>query len=378
MREAAPGVEVRLISGAGTGRADSDIGPGVHREVLDDYHSTATTRRVFEVCAEWRPDRIFSNAEADVLRAGEARTLFGIEGMPSSAAVRYRDKVLMKQLFEGITVDGVEIPAVPHRLPTSGEDVLAACAELGTVVLKPRDGSGAAGVQVLATPAEVRERLGARPELLTALHRSELILEPFVEGDVYHVDILVRDGAPILISPSRYLCPPHLFTTYNTGSVMTDEGSAEHVFLRRFAEALTAKVGKAHRPDILHLEMFRTPDGRFLAGEVASRGGGGLIKESMRHTYGVDQAQAACLLSAGLLPEATFHDRIGPQSGWILETARPLGYDRSAPPSWLPYTKEVARPDRPSSSVDAGLRCVVEGGSRREIEQRMDSLHQPA
>lgn len=378
LREAAPGVEVRLISGAGTGRGDDDIAPGVRREVLDDYHSPATTRRVFEVCAEWRPDVVFSNAEADVLRAAEARTLFGIEGMSSSAAVLYRDKVLMKQLFEGITVDGVEVEAVGHRLPTSGEDVLAACAELGPVVLKPRDGSGSMSVQVLTTPAEALERLSAQPELLTALHRSELILEPFVEGDVYHVDILVRDGAPILISPSRYLQPPHLFTRYNTGSVMTDDGSPEHVFLTRFAEALTARIGKAHRPNILHLEMFRTPDGRYLAGEVACRGGGGLIKESMRHTYGVDQARAACLLSAGLLGEETFLERTGPQTGWILETASPLDYDRSACPSWLPYTKETSRPDRPSSSVDAGLRCVVEGGNRREIEERMASLHAPA
>ncbi len=375
LQEVAPGIDVRLISGSGTARADDDIARGVRREVLEDYHSPATTRRIFEVCAEWRPDVVFSNAEADVLRAAEARTLFGIEGMLSSAAVLYRDKLLMKQLFDGIEVDDAEVPAVPHRLPSSGEDVLTACAGLGPVVLKPRDGSGAMGVQTLASPAQAVERLAAQPEVLTALHCSQLILEPFVEGDVYHVDILVRDGAPILVSPSRYLHPPHLFTRHNTGSVMVDADSSEYVFLRRYAEALTAKVGKAHRPNILHLEMYRTPDGRFLAGEVACRGGGGLIKESMRHTYGVDQARAACLLSAGLLCEDTFLERIGPQSGWILETAVPLGYDRSAPPSWLAYTKEAPRPGTPSSSGDAGLRCVVEGGSRKEIEERMAALH---
>ncbi len=378
LQEAAPDVEVRLISGAGTERADDTIAPGVRRELLDDYHAPETTRRIFEVCAEWRPDVIFSNAEADVLRAAEARTLFGIEGTTSSAAVLYRDKVLMKQLFEGISVDGVEIAPVPYRAPTSGADVLAACEELGPVVLKPRDGAGSVSVQVLRTPDEAAGLLAAQPALLFELHRSRLILERFIEGAVYHVDILVRDGAPILISPSRYLHPPHLFARYNVGSVMVDtEGphSADYRFLRRYAEALTARVGKAHRPNILHLEMYRTPQGRFLAGEVACRGGGALIKESMRHTYGVDQAWAACLLSAGLLREHTYLERTAEQSGWILETAARLTHDRSAPPPWLALARDAPRPDTPTSSMDAGRRFVVTGGSRAEVEERLAGLH---
>ncbi|MFI2615964.1 acetyl-CoA carboxylase biotin carboxylase subunit family protein [Streptomyces sp. NPDC018584] len=375
LQEAAPDVEVRMITGAGTARPDDSVARGVRREVLDDYHAPATTRRVHEVCAEWKPDVIFSNAEADVLRAAEARTLFGIEGTTSSAAVLYRDKVLMKKLFAGIRVDGTEVPAVEYRAPSSGEEVLAACEEWGPVVLKPRDGSGSVSVLVLDTPAEAVERLAERPELLTELHRSQLILERFVEGDVYHVDILVRDGAPILVSPSRYLHPPHLFARHNVGSVMVDADSPDHRFLRRYAEELTARVGAAHRPNILHLELYRTPDGRFLAGEIACRGGGALVKESMRHTYGVDQAWAACLLSAGLLRGTTYLERVGPQSGWLLETAAPLEYDAAAPPAWVALAKGTRRSDTASSSVDAGLSFVVEGANRAEIEARMESLH---
>ncbi|MFI5083573.1 MAG: hypothetical protein ACHQCE_21070, partial [Streptosporangiales bacterium] len=58
-----------------------------------------------------------------------------------------------------------------------------------------------------------------------------------------------------------------------------------------------------HHVSALHLEFYRTSDGEFQAGEVACRSGGGLIKETIRRTYGIDQAWATALLGVGLLPE---------------------------------------------------------------------------
>ncbi|MBT0773340.1 ATP-grasp domain-containing protein [Kineosporia sp. J2-2] len=375
LMEAAPGVEVRIITGAATVRPDSAIAPGVRRDVLADYHAPETTRHLFQVCAEWAPQAVFSNSEADVMRAAEARTLFGIPGTGSASAVLFRDKVLMKQLFAGLTVQGTEVAAVEHRVPTSGADVLAACDELGPVVLKPRDGSGSVSVQTLSDRAQAAAWLAAEPEVLKRLHASQLILERFVEGDVYHVDMLARDGAPIMISTSRYLHPPHHFARHNLASVMLDEDSEDHRFLVAYGQALTARAATAHGATIMHLEMFRTPQGEFVAGEVACRGSGGLVKESILHTYGIDQARAACLLGAGLLPGETYLRRIRQQSGRLLETGPRLGYDRAARPSWLVTVSESERPGEASSSVDARLQVVVEGENESEIEKRMASLH---
>jgi biotin carboxylase len=369
LREASGGVEVRIVTGKGTARADDSVAPGVVREVLGDYRADTTTRRIFEICAEWRPDVVFSNAEADVLRAAEARTLFGIPGMKSSSAVLFRDKVLMKRLFAGLSVE-----PVAYRVPTSAVDVLSACAELGPVVLKPRDGAGAVGVEVFRSPDEAGRRLAAKPELLDLLHRSRLILEVFTEGDVYHVDILVRDGKPILVSPSRYLIQPHRYAERNLASAMTDENAEDHKILTAYAEELTAAIAPEHQPHIMHLEVYRTPDGTFRAGEIACRGGGALIKESMLHTYGVDQARASCLLHAGLLPDATYRRRVGPQSGWALETGIPFRFDPSTVPGWIPVWRGAPRTKPPTESVDAGWQVVVEGTDQSDIAARIDSL----
>jgi len=372
LREAAAGVEVRIVTGRDTVRADEDIAAGVPRTIVDDYQSDATMRLILGMCADWRPDFVFSNAEADVLRAAAARSLFDIPGMKSSSAILFRDKALMKRLF-----DGLSIGPVPYRVPTSVEDVLDGCDELGPVVLKPRDGAGSVGVHVLATAAEAAQRLRAYPELLAALHQSRLLLEAFVEGDVYHVDILVRDGAPILVSPSRYLAPPHLFAEENTRSVMLDVDSPDYRVLVDYAEELTAKVAE-HEPNIMHLEVYRTRDGQFLAGEVACRGGGGLIKETLIHTYGVDQAQACCLLNARLLPRQTFRKRIRPQSGWVLETGVGLALDPVSPPAWVLAVKGGKRRAAASSSTDAGLQLAVEGDSYAQVRQRIEDLHEIA
>ncbi|HEV2371157.1 MAG TPA: hypothetical protein VGS19_03215 [Streptosporangiaceae bacterium] len=369
LHEASADVEVRIVTGEGTARADETIAPGVRRDVFGDYESDATTRQVFELCAQWRPEVVFSNSEADVLRAAEARVLFGIGGMTSASAVLFRDKVAMKQLFSGLPAQ-----VAPYRVPTSAEEVIDACDELGMVVVKPRDGAGSAGVQVFGTPEEASRFLATNPGLLGPLHRSQLILEKFVHGDVYHVDILVRDGEPILVSPSKYLAPPHLFRQVNVGAVMTDVSSADHGFLAAYARGLVRQVA-VHQPNILHLEMYRTPGGEFVAGEVACRGGGGLIKESMKHTYGVDQAWAACLLAAGLLPERTFLRRTGQQSGYILETAHELALDPVAPPEWVALCRRKERPGTPGTSCDAGTQLVVAGDSHDQILGRMTALN---
>jgi hypothetical protein len=133
MLEVRPDIHVRILTGAGTRRPDDSIAPGVPREVLADYVSDPATARILEVCRQWRPDVLFSNAEDDVLRCAEARSLFGIPGMTADVAVAFRDKVLMKQLFEGVAVAG-------------------------------------------------------SPDLLGELHRSRLILEPYVTGRTFHVE----------------------------------------------------------------------------------------------------------------------------------------------------------------------------------------------
>jgi biotin carboxylase len=372
LRAASDDVEVKIVTGANTVRGREPVEPGTSRELLADYDGDAATGRIHEICEEWRPDVVFADAESDVLRAAEARTLFGIPGMRSSAAVLYRDKVLMKQLFAGLSIE-----AVDYRVPSNADDLLAACAKLGPVVLKPRDGGGSLGVHVFRTPGDARLALAAAPALLAELHRSRLILEPFVHGDEYHVDIVLRGGTPILISVSKYVAPPHCYRTHNRGSIMLDPGSPERGTLVRYGEEIVASMPAQLRPIALHLEVFKSAGGDFRAGEIACRGGGALIKDCIKHTYGVDPAWAACMLETGLMPDdRTYLDPTGPLSGYLMETSVPLCFDLDDPPSWMPKLKIEAR--KPTDLLDARYRkLVIEGDSHAQIEARMRTLYAP-
>ena len=65
--------------------------------VVSDYSSDSATAKFFDIVRKFKPDRIISSSEEDVLRVAEARSLFGIPGLQYELALRCRDKVTMKQ-----------------------------------------------------------------------------------------------------------------------------------------------------------------------------------------------------------------------------------------------------------------------------------------
>ena len=65
--------------------------------VVSDYSSDSATAEFFDIVRKFKPDRIISSSEEDVLRVAEARSLFGIPGLQYELALRCRDKVTMKQ-----------------------------------------------------------------------------------------------------------------------------------------------------------------------------------------------------------------------------------------------------------------------------------------
>lgn len=64
---------------------------------VSDYSSDSATAKFFDIVRKFKPDRIVSSSEEDVLRVAEARSLFGIPGLQHELALSCRDKVTMKQ-----------------------------------------------------------------------------------------------------------------------------------------------------------------------------------------------------------------------------------------------------------------------------------------
>ncbi|WP_406160469.1 ATP-grasp domain-containing protein [Streptomyces sp. NBC_00882] len=372
LRAADPDVRITLLTSADTVRRSEALVAGARRIVVDDYESPLATAELFRLCDADRPDRIFVNSEDDVLRAAEARALFGIPGPDPSLALRFRDKIAMKQLFEGLPVS-----PVPYREVRCSSDLSAAQEELGAVVVKPRDGAGSAGVRVLSDGQAVRRACLDDPGLLTALHSGGLMAEQYIEGTVYHVDVLVDGGSVLMVSPSRYLDPPHLFRTHNLGSVMLDVGSPRAKLLTDAAERFVARLPEGHGTHVLHMEFLEDRSGAFFAGEVACRTGGALIKNSVRHTYGIDLSKAACLLAAGLWTGPEVRSSGAARTGWLLWTGGTRPRPPAGRPDWLVEFTEAAEAEHeraPIDAVDGKARVLVEGADEEEAEERMRSL----
>lgn len=223
-------------------------------------------------------DMVVSLAEFSQLGAAYLAQALEAEGPRVSTSLLVRDKGAMKEAARAAGVPCAR-QVVLVELGAALDDVDAAVAEIGErlgwpIVLKPVDGMGTVDTWVCPDAADAVERLaGVDPRTMVA--------EEYVHGEEYHVDGIWLDGEETMLAVSRYpvprveiVDPGHL-----NGSALLRE--AEHPDHYRDLRAASVAVNGALgiTDGITHAEFFRTPDGRWVFSEVATRPGGGAIPE---------------------------------------------------------------------------------------------------
>lgn len=108
---------------------------------VSDYSSDSATAKFFDIVRKFKPDRIVSSSEEDVLRVAEARSLFGIPGLQHELALSCRDKVTMKQ---SALDAGLKIIPIP---PAKALEILFRRSIVGRRLFSNLD--GAQGLQAL-------------------------------------------------------------------------------------------------------------------------------------------------------------------------------------------------------------------------------------
>jgi biotin carboxylase len=329
-----------------------------------DYE-TLTVEQLVELVPS-RVDVVLANSEIDVLRAAELRAVLGASGMSVALARKFRDKIAMKELL-----DGLPAPVVPFRTARSGTELLTAHEELGPLVVKPRDGSGSRGVRILRSRGDVVSALSDR-DLVTTLEGGALITEAFIEGDVFHLDAALVGDRVVLASSSRYLDPPHEFHRKHVGAYMLDESSTAAREMRACAESLARRLGPDSGVAVLHLEFLRARSPKTLyVGEVACRTGGGLIRHGVEHTYDVNLSEHAVLSGLGV-PSRLRGARVRSPTGYLLEVGGPpirvpVGDD------WL-LLHHIDPLAAQSSSTAASRSFLIEGKDQQELCTRLGGL----
>jgi len=155
----------------------------------------------------------------------------------------------------------------------------------GPWIIKPRHEVSAFGIR----KCESSERIW---EVLTDLdsrnnwrdHPSQFVLEKFIEGQVFHVDSVVKDGKVVACGVSQYGTPP--FKVTHQGGVFTTSIVPYRSKLRKDLEKLNQELLAAfnYETGVSHAEFLQSDtDGKFYLLEVAARVGGAYIANVLEY-----------------------------------------------------------------------------------------------
>ena len=229
-------------------------------------------------------DRIVGLDEFDVLTAARAREHLQLGGMTGSHALRFRDKLTMRNIASEAGIPCPEFTATfnPKQINGFLEKTPAPW------IVKPRTEVNAFGIrkcetaeQVWQTLTELDNRHNWRD------HPSQYLIEHFIEGKVYHVDSVVENGKIVASGVSVYGTTPFKVSHY--GGVFTTSIVPYKSKERKELEKLNKKLLKAFKYErgIAHAEFLQSDaTGEFFLIEVAARVGGAYIANVLEQASG--------------------------------------------------------------------------------------------
>lgn len=311
-----------------------------------------------------KPEALVALNENVLLSAAVVREQLGIRGDRHEDVWPFIDKVAMKKRLAAL---GVRVPRFAPYSAAAARELLA---EHGRIVAKPRASAGARDVAFIADARELAEF-----EQLQRDRLGEFEVEEHIDGQVYHVDSVVRDGKPVAASVARYLDPTTCFREYRTFRDMDLPDGELSASLTRFnREVLACFPGFT---GVTHHEMFHTDQGTVFC-EIAGRWGGGGVRAAFRRRTGIDIIQAMLHAQVGLgLPEPAEHAE--GICGWASVYAPPGRVMQRAARLSEPWIverylrfKPGDLPPKPASVEQAVAVVTVSGRHESEVLERLE------
>lgn len=251
-------------------------------EFFDQFNTNGLVEKRATECHRTRPfEAIVPLAESDILRSARLRERLEIEGMRPEEAKLFRNKYEMKRHAKKFGVN-----VANFRIFKDSLDILEFVEDYGLpVVVKPVDGRGSAGVEVIANEAE----LDAYLQSPAFARRESTLIETFVPGEMYQANGMFVDGKCVLVSIVKCVNSNLQFLngTY-LGLAMLDETSPLRRRLVAFAQHLLEDVFPMPRRGLFHIEIFHTPSDDIFLCELACRLAGCIANDQIREAYGID------------------------------------------------------------------------------------------
>lgn len=250
-----------------------------------------------------RPDGIATFWEISIAVAARVAVLLGLPGNPPDAVDAARSKVRTRELSTALG-----LPTPRARRVRSLDELFAASSYVGfPAVVKPEFGAAAVGcVRV--------DDVESLPEVYTMVRDvvsddehsffaagNDLLVEQYLDGVEFDVDLLMHDGECVFSSVSQnWPTVEPLFQ--ETGLHCPPDHNRRQVDRLVDLSIETAKRFGLHR-GVLHIEGKCTSLGPRVI-EVNARMGGGRVAEIVRAVWGVDLVEATGRAALGLGPNA--------------------------------------------------------------------------
>ncbi|MGS0602624.1 ATP-binding protein [Xanthomonas oryzae pv. oryzicola] len=350
-------------------RADAGaFGAFIKLDSLDSCPTLEQTSR--DWLGDMGPRVLFAHSEKDLERAAAARSWLGLEGQSLESATAFKDKHAMKA-HARIS----KVATASHRKVRYPSDLSHFVEEFGyPVVVKPVDGSGSRGVEVIEGEAALRsfcERRWPWPPTL---------VESFVRGSMFHADGVAVDGQLRAFSVSEYLngCLAYQHAE-PLGSTLRDESEPIVTALR---DELAKILAGFPRTRVLpfHAEFFVGDDGAATLCEIASRTGGARVVDTVAAFRGINLNELWFKCELGIEPPLAPHEPAS-SGGWVLippSPGRVVSMPGECPFPWVvDYSAKVASGDvvKPAvASIDYVASFVVRGAHARETRTRLGTL----
>ncbi len=251
------------------------------KTVPDDAGVMEYVRAVTNLAGSRPIDKVVGLDEFDVMTAAMAREHLNLPGMSRSFALRFRDKLTMRDIAQK-----AGIPC-PEFIGTFNAEQIHKF--LSTVpapwVIKPRHEVSAFGIRKCHTADEawsVLTELDNRNNWRD--HPSQFLIERFVEGKVFHVDSVVADGKVVACGVSQYGTTP--FNVSHHGGVFTSFITPYKSKERKQLEVMNRALLMAFEYDrgVSHAEFLQSDEtGEFYLLEVACRVGGAYIANVLEY-----------------------------------------------------------------------------------------------
>jgi biotin carboxylase len=251
------------------------------RTVDDDASVDDYVRAITNLAGSRSIDRVVGLDEFDVITAAKAREHVQLPGMSASQALRFRDKLTMRNKASEA---GIRCPEFVGVFNAEAINEF-----LGRVpspwIVKPRTEVSAFGIRKCETKDQVWEVLKGLDERSTWRdHPSQFLIERFIPGEVFHVDSVVNKGKVVAAGVSQYGTPP--FSISHQGGVFTSFTVPYRSRIRKQLEKLNAELLKAfaYERGVAHAEfLLGEDDGELYLLEVACRVGGAYIANVLEH-----------------------------------------------------------------------------------------------